>query len=184
MASEKKKKKLKNSFGCDGVLKNKGFRLKRWAFFTPSERQENKREAHWIQHYNTVSPHGYNLKGESLVKGYLSQETKDKIARANKGRIVSEETRKKLSESHKGFKVSEETKRKLSEHFRGIPPSEKAKINSAEALATSYKLKSPEGIITEGKNVKALCREYDLSPSKICLVMQGKRNHHKGWTKA
>jgi hypothetical protein len=45
MASEKKKRKLKNSNCVGGVLKNKSTKLKRIAFFTPSERQQNKKSS-------------------------------------------------------------------------------------------------------------------------------------------
>lgn len=41
MASEKKKRKLKNSFCCKGALKNKTLKLKRVLFFTSSQRKEN-----------------------------------------------------------------------------------------------------------------------------------------------
>lgn len=44
MASEKKKRKLKNSNCVPSELKNKTVKLKRVAFFTPSKRQQNKRE--------------------------------------------------------------------------------------------------------------------------------------------
>lgn len=51
----------------------------------------------------------------------LSQETKDKIGLAHRGKFVSEKTRKKLSESHKGQKVvhSEETCKKISDNKKG-----------------------------------------------------------------
>ena len=41
MASENKKKKLKNSYCVKGMLKNKDLKLKRIAFFTSSQRKEN-----------------------------------------------------------------------------------------------------------------------------------------------
>lgn len=42
MASENKKRKLKNSFCCKGALKNTKLKLKRVLFFTSSERKQNK----------------------------------------------------------------------------------------------------------------------------------------------
>jgi hypothetical protein len=45
MASENKKKKLKNSFGAPSVLKEKGKGPKRWIFFTSAYRQELKRKS-------------------------------------------------------------------------------------------------------------------------------------------
>ena len=42
MASEKKKRKLKNSYCCYGALKNKKLKLKRVLFFTSSQRKAEK----------------------------------------------------------------------------------------------------------------------------------------------
>lgn len=39
MASENKKRKLKNSYGVWSILKNKDSKLKRWLFFTASQRK-------------------------------------------------------------------------------------------------------------------------------------------------
>lgn len=39
MASEKKKRKLKNSYCCKGALKNKTLKLKRVLFYTSSQRK-------------------------------------------------------------------------------------------------------------------------------------------------
>lgn len=43
MASTKKKRKLKNSYCVGGMLKNTDTKLKRVAFFTPSNRQKNNK---------------------------------------------------------------------------------------------------------------------------------------------
>ena len=40
MPSQKKKNKLKNSYCAAGVLKNKKWKCKRIAFYTPSQRRE------------------------------------------------------------------------------------------------------------------------------------------------
>lgn len=67
---------------------------------------------------------------ESGMKGkHRSEETKNKISEAMKGRIswnkgkhlgpCSEETKRKISEAHKGKKISEETRRKMSEAKKG-----------------------------------------------------------------
>lgn len=44
MASENKKRKLKNSYCVGGALKNRKWKLKRIFFFTPSDRQNIKNE--------------------------------------------------------------------------------------------------------------------------------------------
>lgn len=42
MSSENKKKKLKNSYCCKGMLKNKTLKLKRVAFYTSALRKKIK----------------------------------------------------------------------------------------------------------------------------------------------
>ena len=44
MASEKKKRKLKNSYCVGSMLKNVKIKLKRIAFFTPSNRKQNNKD--------------------------------------------------------------------------------------------------------------------------------------------
>jgi len=43
MASQNKKNKLKNCFFVPSVLKNRYDRMKRYFFYTASQRQENKK---------------------------------------------------------------------------------------------------------------------------------------------
>jgi hypothetical protein len=50
-----------------------------------------------------------------------SEETKQKMSEAFKGRVFSEEHRQKLRDFHLGLKASEETKRKMSEARKGKP---------------------------------------------------------------
>jgi group I intron endonuclease len=80
----------------------------------------NKLEIYYIGYYDTYN-NGYNLTlgGGGQVGFVLSEETKRKIRKGNKGKIVSEETKRKMSEAHKGRKPSEETKRKISEIKKG-----------------------------------------------------------------
>lgn len=49
----------------------------------------------------------------------MTQRTKDKISRANKGRIVSEETREKIRNSSIGKKMSDSARQKMSEANKG-----------------------------------------------------------------
>ena len=90
-------------------------------------------EIAYIAKYNTVRPNGYNLTygGESCKK--VSEETREKISRANrgkpahnKGKSLSKETREKMSlnrrgkPSHKkGKPLSKETREKMSRAHRG-----------------------------------------------------------------
>lgn len=100
-----------------------------------------QKEIEYIKQFETKVPNGYNLtdggggslgfsptketraKMSKIHKGKIvSKETRAKMSKKLMGRIASIETRKKISESHKGKKMapfSEEHKRKLSESKMG-----------------------------------------------------------------
>jgi len=75
----------------------------------------------------------------------LSDEHKQKIGRANKGKNRSEESKRKMSESHKGHKHTEETKRKISKahigknnYFYGKILSEEHKRKISKTMKKSW----------------------------------------------
>jgi NUMOD3 motif len=72
--------------------------------------------------------------GGDGVSGFVrSEETKQKLSEAGKGRTHSEETRKKISESQKGRTLSEETRKKMSESLKGKKHSEESKKKMSES---------------------------------------------------
>ena len=109
------------------------------------------REEFWIAKLNTLTPNGYNIspKGGLGVKGSLSEGSKEKIGKANKGnqswlgRTHTEETKKKISKNTSvagennpffGKTHTEEAKRIISQKSgRNYPKSEEHKRKIAEA---------------------------------------------------
>ena len=83
-----------------------------------SEEEMNSDEQYYIEVFDTLWPHGYNLTkgGDGGIK---CEEVRKKISKTQKGKHRSEETRKKISETLKGKHHSEEHKRKLSESTSG-----------------------------------------------------------------
>lgn len=84
----------------------------------------------------------------------VSDETRQKISKANKGRIVSDTARLHMSEAHKGKKQSEESKRKQSETLKKLVAEGKHKVfekghtMSADVrakIAASMKGRKPKG---------------------------------------
>lgn len=140
----------------------------------------NEKESFWILKLNTLCPIGYNMNtgGDRYL---MSEETKKKIGRAHLGKKVSEETKRKSSESHKGFKVSDETKLKLSLALKGRKFSVDTVNAIKEKLSKHYDLIDPKGNFIHVYNMKDFCLKNNLLASKMCLVTQGKRSHHKGW---
>ncbi len=54
---------------------------------------------------------------------------------------------------------------------------------TSKKLQREYKLISPEGKIFIGKGVRELCKNFNLNESAISEVLNGKREHYKGWKK-
>jgi group I intron endonuclease len=123
-------------------------------FFNTKEAAFNAQEK-YIKLYNTLCPNGYNIspKGGHAVGGSVSEETKKKISKKNKGKKRTEETKikmrkpkseehkKKLSEARKGVSpwnkgktgvYSEELRKQMSESRKGISPPNKGKTPSEE----------------------------------------------------
>lgn len=92
-----------------------------------TKEQASLAEQLFIYYWNLTNRNkGYNLTIGGTTGAIHTQETKEKISKGNKGKVLSLEHRRYLSEIHKGEKnpnygksLSEETKRKLSESKRG-----------------------------------------------------------------
>lgn len=46
----------------------------------------------------------------------------------------------------------------------------------------SYQVTAPDGTVHRGRNLKLLLKTYGLNSGAMSLVLNGHRNHHKGWT--
>lgn len=99
--------------------------------------QENygEREMYWISYYKSMSPNGYNLTsgGENEPGHKLSDITKNKIGKSNKGKKRSIESRIKMSESAKVKDFSEEHKKNMSLSKMGNKNSFYGKHHSKES---------------------------------------------------
>lgn len=144
------------------------------------EDEAKELEQYMIQWYCTNNKrYGYNITsgGEGCSKP-VSEETKQKISEAlkgrpspNKGRIVSEETRKKLSEAGKGRIVLEETRKKLSEINKGRIFNEETKRKLSEARKGKY----------TGKNNPNYGKHHsEETRKKISETLKGRTSPNKG----
>lgn len=130
------KKELIYNTHCNKHLQNawNKYKEENFKFEVIEECEENKlteREQYWIDYYGGLnSSNNYNKK-DAGNKGHLSEESKLKVSRANKGKKLGplkEETKQKISKAlkgrpahNKGIPMLEETKRKLSEANKGKP---------------------------------------------------------------
>lgn len=127
-----------------------------------------------IKSFSTLAPSGYNLnsgKPGAKYSGPLSQESREKISAAQKGKIISDETRKKISQSltgelngKYGKPMSEDNKRKLIE-------SRKGKKTSPEVIQKMLDTKIRNGTI--------LSREEGLKKKEIEKLNRKPRTWNK-----
>lgn len=54
-------------------------------------------------------------------------------------------------------------------------------IKIAEKLSKQFCVVSPSGVVHEGLNLSAFCREHGLTLSNMSNVCNGKTEHHKQW---
>lgn len=165
----------------------------------------NIRERYWQEYYDVLNPtKGLNLKYTETSDncGKLSNTTKEKISKGNKGKQRTEEEKLNLSIKNKGKILSEEHKSKISESNKknkknkNITLSEEQKIKISNSLKEYYKY-SPsknkgikKGIINnklqakqvleirqlllKGEGVLQISKLYNVSKATIQHIKQGK----------
>lgn len=124
-----------------------------------------------------------------------SQESRNKMSRAQKGKIVSQETRDKLSRASMGHQHflgkshTQETRAKISlanmgnQNFLGKTHAKEARDRIAQArLRYLYELTNSNGDIYVTDNLTDFTRQHGLSQGNLVNVIHGKRKSHKGWT--
>lgn len=118
----------------------------------------------------------YNIRKECVYNNLgvkISEETKEKISKANSGKVRSEECKTILRELNLGKKASEETRQKMSmsqknkskteEHKRKISESNKGKTMSKESIEKGIKTKKDRGVMLGEKNPKAKLTQKDVN---------------------
>lgn len=139
---------LNDSYMGSGILLHKAFKKYGIENFTKEilySRILNKdtadsMEIFAIKKERALGKAEYNIANGGLGRGAVSDETRKKIAEANRGKHHSEEARRKISEArkgkpspHKGSPRSEETKCKIAEARKGKKLSDEARQHMSEA---------------------------------------------------
>jgi len=95
-----------------------------------------------IKNRQTIIPYGYNIQKGGILCPDMSQDTRDKISKANKGLKRSEETLQKMRIAQKGRIISPEHRLKLSKAKKGVPLSKPqtdiSRQKRSEALIGKY----------------------------------------------
>jgi group I intron endonuclease len=151
----------------------------------------NEREEYWISFYKVNHPnYGYNLSSggefgiprETLVE---CGKRNGNYAKENKIGLFSLTKEQKIEIG----KIGGSKAKRMGVGIHALTSEDKSKYGKigglirAEQTARYFELLSPSGEIHTGKNMTKFCKENNLTPSAICLVLNGGAKHHKGWTK-
>ena len=156
----------------------------------------NTLEPYFIEFFHAHgSKGGYNMTtgGDGWLGMKHSQETKDKISKANTGKKRSDEVKRKLSESQKGKKAwnkglecpqisqskknktfGEEIRKIWSDSHKGLKQSKETKNKIGNTLAEQHKIKLPDNKEIEISNLRQFCRENRLSVGSLTTYKETK----------
>ena len=143
--------------------------------------QLDERERYYILLYNTIDRNcGYNLELSDGVNRMISEETREKLKKANKRRKIfpdmsgennpmygkhhSKETREKIKQSRLGQKPSEETRLKLSQSRVGDKNPRCVPVYCLELNESFWGAKEAD-------------LKYGINRNKISECINGKRKH-------
>lgn len=163
--------------------------------FFLKEEEAYEAEVYWIYYYRSQNKkHGFNLTPGGLGVKEFSQETIEKLRKANIGKKLSDETKQKMSFSHKGEKnhnfgkkMSDEQKKKISDANKNRPVSDitKRKLSLSKSgeqnnfFGKTHSLDSRKKMSLAHKN-KKLSTEHKL---KIGLSFSGEKSSTAKLTK-
>lgn len=114
-------KEHRTKSGCRGIfgaIKKHGWKNFKVDWYECSDDELNKHEKWMVNLMGTLSPNGYNLK-DGGSRGKMSEESKQKLRKANRGKKLGEEHKQKIGKAHLGTKQNEKTKQKISESLLG-----------------------------------------------------------------
>ncbi len=146
-----------------------------------SELDQFEREQYFIDSLNPSINICKIVEKGSMTGLKHSQETKDKISKANKGKKRSEETKALLSELNRSRIVSEETREKMSKSRLGKVTSEETKDKIRKAQGTKIvQLDKDLNVIKIWDSMND-CEKDGFHHSSISNVCNGKQKSHKGF---
>lgn len=138
-------------------------------------------ESYWIQQFKCW---GFNVLNKNPGGGgavIISEESKLRISKANKGRSINKGIPKSLSHknkiglAHKNKKVSQTTKNKASNSLKGRKQTEREKINRAKALYKPILQYDLDGnFIKEWESITKASQELNICLTSISACINGK----------
>lgn len=142
----------------------------------------NKLEIYYIGLYDSYR-RGYNctIGGDSTLGCICTEDTKNKISRANKGKRRSVETRLKLSKARKGRKFSQEHKSNLGKAPKGRPCTWSDKIVKAKHLKEVIQYNTDGQFINMYYSVREASFKTKISMASIYKCVNGRHSTAGGF---
>ena len=147
-----------------------------------TQEELNEKERFWAEKLGTFSPVGYNLMAGNGY-GAMTEELKQRISESRKGWDPTPVTRRRMSDAKKGTHLPDSTRLKISEALTGsIFSTERCRRISESKSHMTYRLVSPQGVVTLTTNLSQFCRTNALSEHPMRRTIKGLQKSHKGWT--
>ena len=140
-------------------------------------------EEHFITEHNTLVPHGYNIQKGGTVgwigkSRSMSEETKQKIGNANRGKQRTLQQRIAISQTNQGRKWSKKQREEFSEQMKGRnTPWLLGKNNPSAKLCI---ISTPSGARTT-ENLAAFCRANNINYQTAASAAQDNRSIRSGY---
>lgn len=149
------------------AIRSYGWEAFEWSILEQSEDGKtllNEREEFYIRQFNSHYFHGegYNMTygGEATLGWVPSEETKEKISKAKRGKVAW----------NKGKPSPWTSKRNI--ESKGIEQPYKRK---------KYIITDPNGVEYNVVGLKKFCEEHELNIGNMCSVAKGTLKHYKNW---
>jgi len=145
------------------------------------------REVELIAKFNTFR-NGYNSTqgGDGVLGLKHSDLSRKKMSNSHSGKVLSQEHRDKIGLAHRGRKNSPEVIAKMKKAHTGKKLSEdhRARISTSENRKQVYLVIDSEGSEEIVKNLKAFCNRTNLNYTHMCRLANNDphRKQHKGYT--
>lgn len=130
-------------------------------------------ERYYISRYKTYDrEYGYNIELGGKRNNPMSDETKEKLRKANIGKKMSEETKQKISKSNTGMKMPDSQRSALREYHTGLHHSEETKRKIG--IASRKENRSPETL----RKMSESSKRENLSEETLKKMSESHKGFH------
>ena len=134
--------------------------------YTENQKELDELEVYYIKQYQSYNPYGYNIANGGFGAGKHSQDTKDKISKAHKGRKRANEIVDKIATANRGKKRTQEAKNKISKANYGKKRTQ-AVIDKIKIVSKTAMLGKSHSEDTKDKMSKKRMEHYNNYENRL-----------------